>query len=72
MRVEVVEERDVYGRRLWCAPDGLWRVEGFPELTCIVEDAERIAALADESEALGRVNARIVQLGGKPIPPRRR
>ena len=72
MRVEVVEERDVYGRKLWRAPDGLWRVEGFPELTCTVEDAETIAALADESEALARVNARIVQLGGKPIPPRRR
>jgi hypothetical protein len=50
--------------------DGLWRVEGFPEFTCSVEDAATIAALAGESEALGRLNARIVQLGGKPIPPR--
>jgi hypothetical protein len=72
VKVDVVEERRVHGRKVWRAPDGLWRVVGFPELTCTVEDAETIAALAEESEALGRVNARIVQLGGNPIPPRRR
>jgi hypothetical protein len=70
VRVEVVEERHVHGRKLWRALDGLWRVEGFPELTCTVENAETIAALAEESEALARVNARVVQLGGKPIPAR--
>jgi hypothetical protein len=43
---------------------------GFPDLTCSVEDAETIAALSGESEALGRLNTRIIQHGGKPIPPR--
>jgi hypothetical protein len=72
MRVEVVEERDAHERKLWRGPDGLWRVEGFPDLVCSLEDAETIAALAGEGEALARINARVVQLGGKPIPPRTR
>ena len=72
VRVKVVEERDAHGRKLRRAPDGLWRVEGFPDLVCSLEDAESIAALAEEWEPLGRVNARIVQLGGQPIPPRAR
>jgi hypothetical protein len=70
VRIEVVEERPMHGRKLWRAKDGLWRVEGFPELTCSLEDAETIAALAAESAALARINARLVQLGGEPIPRR--
>jgi hypothetical protein len=69
VQVEVVEQRHVHGRRLWRAPDALWRVES-PDLVCSRDDAEMIAALAEESEPLARVNARIVELGGRPIPPR--
>jgi hypothetical protein len=70
--VEAVESRRVHGRKLWRATDGLWRVEGFPEVACSLEHAETIAALALESLALARVNAVIVGLGGEPIPPRAR
>jgi hypothetical protein len=68
--VEVVEERTAHGRKLWRGPDDRWRVEGFPGLACSLEDAETIAALAAECEPLARLNARIVELGGNPIPPR--
>jgi len=71
VRVEPVEERTMCGRKLWRTADGLWRVEGFPRLACSLEHAEVIAALALESFELARINARVVELGGKPIPPRR-
>jgi hypothetical protein len=43
-----------------------------PDLECALGDAETIAALAEECDPLARVTARIVELGGKPIPPRPR
>lgn len=60
----------MHDRLLWRAEDGLWRVEGFPDLACSLVHAETIAALALESRAIANVNVRIVQLGGEPIPPR--
>jgi hypothetical protein len=70
VRLKVVERRKVHGRQLWRAGDGLWRLEGFPDLACSLVRAETIAALALESLAIANVNVRIVQLDGEPIPPR--
>jgi hypothetical protein len=70
VRVEVVEERHVNGRKLWRGPDGLWRSRASLTSSARFGTRRRSAALAEEWKPLARVNARIVQLGGKPIPPR--
>jgi hypothetical protein len=58
--------------RLWAWAGRPLALEGFPDVECALADAETMAALAEEWEPLARVTARIVELGGKPIPPRPR
>lgn len=66
----MLEEETVAGQKIYRTPDG-WFIDGLISSAFDRDTAAVLAELLVESRTLALINARIAELGGTPIPPRR-